>query len=294
MRLFIFNSNVIKILSLFLLIFIAYNAFLLLLKPNIIASQNQWNDNIIFAQDFIYEVNISKVGKNNIYDKIIVGSSMSARLWGDKLRKAHIYNLAFGGGSALSGLHIIKNANKLPKIIFVESNIAFLRRSDSKMLDLLFGADFMLKKYIVALQIKYQPINVFLSLLKRKVGRSVEEKLAKTRNEKLYKDSLQRALQSYNQSIKDYENTLAELRDLLLYFENNGVKIVFFEMPIDKKLAHTRQMQESREILRNSFAYPFLLLPDYAKYQTTDGIHLLEKSAFEFSDDFLAMIKQSL
>lgn len=294
MRLSIFNSNIARICIIFLAIFIIYNAFLLIFTPQNTTSQNQWQNNMIFAEDFIYEAKINKVAKEGVYNAIIVGSSMSARLWGDKLCKAYIYNLAFGGGSALSGLHIIKNANKLPKMIFVESNIAFLRGSDRKMLDSLFGVDFMLKKYIPALLVKYQPINVFLSLLKRKAGRSVEEKLAKTRNEKLYKDSLQRALQGYNQGISGYEADLAELKALLGYFESKGVEIVFFEMPIDESLAHTRQMQESREILRKSFAYPFLPLPDYAKYQTTDGIHLLERSAFEFSDDFLAMIKGDL
>lgn len=294
MRLSIFNSNITRICIIFLAIFVIYNAFLLIFTPQNTTSQNQWQNNMIFAEDFIYEAKIDKVAKESVYNAIIVGSSMSARLWGELLRKAHIYNLAFGGGSALSGLHIIKNANKLPKTIFVESNIAFLRGSDRKMLDSLFGVDFTLKKYIPALLVKYQPINVFLSLLKRKAGRSVEEKLAKTRNEKLYKDSLQRALQGYNQSISGYEADLAELKALLGYFESKGVEIVFFEMPIDESLAHTRQMQESRAILRKNFAYPFLPLPDYAKYQTTDGIHLLERSAFEFSNDFLVMIKQDL
>lgn len=289
MRLSIFSSKIFKICIIFLLIFVVYNVFLWVFRPQITATQNQWQQNLVATQNFIYDARITQFAESGAYNAIIVGSSMSARLDSAKLEARNIYNLAFGGGSALSGLEIIKRANKVPQMIFVESNIAFLREQDDKMLNEIFSATFKIKQYLPALLVKYQPINVLLSFIKGRAGRSVEEKLAKVRNEKLYLESLERMKKGYEAEINmaDYEGNLAGLKALLEYFENLGVQIIFFEMPLDLQLAHTRQMQVVRKVLKESFSYTTLPMPNHSAYQTTDGIHLLEKSAYKFSDDFL-------
>ncbi len=127
MNLSIFNSNIFKILIIFISLFIGYNFYLYIKQPEVTIYQNQWQGNMVFAQDFIY-------GTKS--DTIIVGSSMAARLERSFLPK-DIYNISFGGGSALTGLEILRKLDFTPKTIYVETNIIF-RTKDKKMIDNLF------------------------------------------------------------------------------------------------------------------------------------------------------------
>lgn len=55
MRLFISNfKKILVIVGIFLLLFVGYNAFVVFAKPQINAFQNQWQGNMVFAQDYLY------------------------------------------------------------------------------------------------------------------------------------------------------------------------------------------------------------------------------------------------
>lgn len=129
------SARILRILIVFTALFAAYNAFLAIFTPRVNIIQNQWSANIAFAQEYLY----AKIPPKNI----IVGSSLASRLDGAMLENAGIYNLAFGGGSAITGLMIIAthakaHANALPHRIFIEENIALIRGSDRAMVERLF------------------------------------------------------------------------------------------------------------------------------------------------------------
>ena len=57
MRLFISNfKKIFVILGIFLALFLGYNAFIVLAKPQVLAFQNQQQGNMVFAQDYLYAI----------------------------------------------------------------------------------------------------------------------------------------------------------------------------------------------------------------------------------------------
>ena len=278
MNLSIFNFNSIyKIIFLFVILFGLYNLFLVLEKPDIKIFQNQWQKNYSFAQDFIYE---------NKAENIIVGSSMAARMQNDFLPK-DFYNLSFSGGSVLTGLEIIKKSGFIPKNIYIETNIIF-RNKDNKLLNNLFYPIlWQIKKHIPVLQEKYQPLNLVASKIRGSYGKTHKEHMQEKRNEKIFNLTIQRQLKNYNKSLESYENKLSDLKILIEYFSKKGVNIVFFEMPIENRLANSIKAKEQRKIIKNNFANKWFKLQSNDNYVTADGIHLIFPSAFKFSKEFV-------
>ncbi|WP_457747007.1 hypothetical protein [Sulfurimonas sp.] len=273
--------SIYKIIFILMGIFGFYNLFIILQKPNIVMFQNQWQQNYAYAQNFIY---------GNKANNIIVGSSMAARMQNNFLPK-NFYNLSFSGGSVLTGLEIIKRSGFVPKNIYIETNLIFRDKDESLLNALFYPIIWRIKQYIPALQIKYQPLNVVMSKLRTSYGKTHKEHIKEKRNEKIFHLSMTRQLTNYNQEPKNYANNLANLEQLIEYFKNKGVHIVFFEMPMEKQLQESVKILTQRKILADVFSNQYVQVADN-NYTTADGIHLLYSSAYKFSKQFIKGIHE--
>jgi len=277
-NLFIFNFK--KLSGLFIIFFVMffiYNVFLYSVAPKITMYQNQWQKNYAFAQDFIY---------NESLDKIIVGSSMSARME-NSFFDNKISNLSFTGGSVLTGLEIIKRKEIRVKTIYIETNVIF-REKDKKLVSTIFSPVlWKMKKKIPALQEKYQPLNIVLTQLKGSYGKTHAMRMKENIDAKVFNVGYKEEEKRYNAKSINYENSLHELKNLINYFEKNGTRIIFFEMPIDVRLAQSIRAKQEREIIVNNFHNPWFKKPKNSVYSTSDGIHLLYKSAYKYSQVFM-------
>jgi len=140
------------VVSVFL--FLVFN--LLLFKLNFPANpQHQWQNNIITAQEYIYNHNEIKYA--------IVGTSLSDRL-DDKLLPKNCFNLAFGGQGAIDGLEIIKRSNARPEAVFIESNAIFKKPRKSFLDNLFMPVMYSLRNYLPALMEKNQPVCILRTL----------------------------------------------------------------------------------------------------------------------------------
>lgn len=240
--------------------------------------QNQWQQNYSFAQDFIY---------NNQAENIIVGSSMAARMRNEFFPQ-DFFNLSFVGGSVLTGLEIIKKSGFVPRTIYIENNIIF-RSKDEKFLHALFyPLLYKVKKQIPALQEKYQPLNILLSTLKGSYGKTREEYMEESQNIKVFSANIPIQKKAYSTPLTDYQKELDALERLISYFEESGAEVLFFEMPIDAGLADSIKAKQQREIIWDRFKKNIWLQEAVnSDYATTDGVHLLYKSAYKYSKVFL-------
>lgn len=279
MNLFIFNFDIklLKSLIIALVLFLIFSTFLETYDPEVNTYQNQMIKNYSVAEKYIYSKNKAKI--------VIVGSSMSNRLSKDELDHK-VYNMSFAGGSVLTGLNIIKSSNELPKIIFVETNI-IERMNNKDMLDSLFvPLVWQIKGSVKSLQCNYQPINILLSMVKTKFGHKKAYHINRLPNKKILESALLRLkgeAKKYKHLIDNKE--LEEVKILVEYFEKNGTKIVFYQMPVDKSVLTSEQYKFRQKTLLKMFPkMKFYWIKNKGfNYLTSDGIHLMEKSAIRFT-----------
>ncbi len=291
MNLSIFSSDkyIVKSLLLFLIVFVAYSSMLKIVKPKVTMFQNQWVKNYSISEVYIY--------KPVLPHTVIVGSSMSARLLQEEFGN-DVYNLSFAGGSALTGLNLVKKRNHIPELLLIETN-TIERSTNNEMLRALFTPFiWRLKKHIISLQYTYQPINIMLSVIKRNFGGSEAEKADEKPNSKILKSSLVRRLEKNSKAIIFNEwQELTELKKLVDFFYSKGTHIVFFQIPVHPKILASKRYSARQKILHDMFAgmeVSWLLTPSGNSYETSDGVHLLFKSAREFSKVLYASIKNIL
>ena len=120
--------------------------------------QSQFQENKIKMENFIFSPQTCS--------SAIVGSSLSYRLKNEDLGN-EFCNLAFAGGSALTGLEILDS--HLPenlKEVFVEMNV--LRPVDRELLNSVQGPSYWLKYTLPFFQNRFQPVTLLINYLLRK------------------------------------------------------------------------------------------------------------------------------
>jgi hypothetical protein len=85
------------------------------------------------------------------------------------------------------------------------------------------------------------------------------------------------------------------LRNEVSYLVSRGVRIVFFEMPVNSQLTGLPKAQIIRESFYSVFPrqqYRYMDMPDPAAYKTADGIHLSRKEAIQYTRFFNEQAKK--
>jgi len=271
-----------------------------------LVSQDQWQENSIKAQGYLYLTNDS--GKS-----IILGSSLANRLVMDSL--PGFRSLAFGGLSIFDGLDILMHKNDLPRSVYIEINVVLRPEakdfSGSLFNPILYG----LREEVPALRDGNQPVarvgSLLLSALKKiterlrlpfSIIKSDQHNLrtmksasvgieAGNDNGTFFSKLLQMQVKAY--SLKpDSVSLVLALNNLDAYIrrlEEKNVRIVFFEMPVNPALCGLPLAVGIRTAFYNKFprkVYNYMPGSNCSGYQTKDGIHLNEKDAVKFTQYF--------
>ena len=79
---------------------------------------------------------------------------------------------------------------------------------------------------------------------------------------------------------------ISNLKNLIEYLHDKKVKIAFFRMPVHPEIAGSKLYIERKNLLENQFK-GILWMPDCddKNFETSDGIHLIHKSALEFTTE---------
>jgi hypothetical protein len=290
-------------------------AFILLVGYNFLSkvflgdhsiSQYQLQSNLINAQEYIYD------GKK--HQTVMIGSSMGTEI---KL-SPNRYNLCLSGGSAFTGIRIIKLKKELPDTILIETNV-LSRMADDRMLNSL---DVPVLKYlrtqfpclleknqpVTYLSARLQPLmnhvvtmprNYFYSRMNKSVD---NQKLQKTEKEVSRHDLFNKMLEIHRKKYNELEDSLLIKSNLTAFIEDvndlrsRGVKIIFLELPMDSSLTNSKLMSYQRGILKTSFTNMkdgWVPIDSY-NYETLDGLHLTDSSARHYNrymSDYLASLK---
>jgi hypothetical protein len=266
------------------ILFCTYEIFLRFTNIHWDTSQNDKSANIISVQNFLYDYSNREI----MGDTVIIGTSVSRKLVTDSLG-AHYINLAFNAWNTYDGLELVKRSGKKPACLLVETNYAKNQILEPEISDNLSPISYYSGKIFKSLQLKNQPVGLLIGwgkkLMKARIDQLKEEK---RQNATLYQLNLAMNRQKMNEPIPDSVLTkrFVVLKSLIGGFDADHTGIVFFEVPINEELQNTASMAEVREHFYAYFPkseFRYIGSPAGSGYVYSDGVHLEQKSALEYT-----------
>lgn len=269
------KKSIILCISLFLI----YTLFIYFLAPKWwTASQHQWQENIVKAQQFLYN-------KKETFQNIIIGSSLSSRLIMDSIPET--YNLSFAGQSIFDGLNIVCNSNKSIKNVFIEINVVD-RAENKNFTSSLNSILYYPKKKLISLRDDKQPIAVmgyqFSFRVTEKIIRKIKSFLGlsikkENKIDNFFSKLLKLEINDYSKppSQSLLKESFINLKNYVSILEKKNTNIIFFEMPVNQNLTYLSKATTIRNSFYRNFPkskYKYIKLPDTIKFVTGDGVHL--------------------
>ena len=238
-------------------------SLLIALVPNKGIGTHQWQENQIRAQRFLYE-------KSS--DTVIVGTSLSARILLDSLK--NVSSCAFSACVVEDGLRLILSKDVMPHCVLVETNY-ILRSSNEELVKVnTQGPLPFLRNYIPILREQNAPISLvgrlFMQGALAPADAVDKERLQKNINNRILEDN------THFLTEKQLWQRMQTIVSLAGKLEEQGTKIVLYEMPLNNSLKHVRSNEQTRNAVSRMFPKDkYIYLPnDTSTYLTNDGEHL--------------------
>jgi len=230
-------------------------------------------------------ITLNRYAKEPIPDVVLVGSSLTFRLKEEYFATPRLRNLALAGGSPVTGLEIVANQPRLPRVVLVEANV-LSRPTDTVLVE-------RYSRNVDTGPAFFRPIRtavaayeswVHAPLTHTQVSFALSRLLAQPPsdfNNRIYAD---RALQQFNAE----DPTLAarmnikRIEQLIPAVEQRGARVLLFELPYSDQLEDSRSAKITREIARTKFPDPERWLhvdTTRRELRWADGVHLDERSA---------------
>ena len=262
-------------------IFVAYNALIAMVRPQLTPSSDAGLRNRVIAERYL---------DGSVPRAAIAGSSLAFRLSPDFLEidelGSDIYDLAFGGGSAATGLEVILRRDKLPQIVFVELNIGY-RGSDPALLDEVVAEPRQtMRRYLPAFRLENRPVDLVVASLAnglRSLRRPPEgadepdpvdfgKRLAATLAEMSAVSDTQKSA---------VELGFGRLQELIDRVHERNVRVILMQLPVDPAVQRSPMEVYTRAQARSRFPevrYEWWAIPEQEAYRTDDGQHLTRAS----------------
>jgi hypothetical protein len=234
-------------------------------------------------------ITLNRYATEPIPDVVLTGSSLTFRLKEEYFATPRLRNLGIAGGSPVTGLEIVANQPRLPKIILVEANI-LSRQTDAALVE-------QYSKRGSTEPLLFRPIRTAVAtyehwrhapLTHAQVSLALGRLLALAPNDLDNRIYVERALQQENSedpTTQSHKN-VKRIEELIETIEQRGAQVLLFEAPVSAELEQSRFARITREIAHTKF-------PDSNRWlrvvfrrselRWTDGAHLDERSALIFA-----------
>lgn len=229
-------------------------------------------------------ITLSRYLRESVPDIVLVGSSMTWRLKEEYFATPGLRNLALAGGSPVTGLEVVANQPRLPKIILVEMNV-LSRQTDAEIVDRYSrGASepwfFRPVRAAVAAYEQRRHAPLTHDEVRLKLRQAVEQPPSDFDNRALVERA--RAQFDAEDPTETTRSNSRRIGELIRILEQRGTRVLLFELPYAGPIEHTRFAVSTREIVHAAFPDPKRWLPvqmNLAELRWADGIHLDERSA---------------
>ena len=243
--------------------------------------QSQWQDNRYAIETYLRD---SKTAITQ-HAVVLVGSSLTKRLIFEEDSRC-VFNLAFNGDSALTGLSVIANSYKPPRVAFVEINVPSLGHNQ----ELIAQSSGLLTQLSAVFHIENMPMNLATSYLYSSRNRDADRDVIEV-TEPVRLNAIAHQVPRYKNTLPSgiLNKNMSEFDRLVRVIESKGTRVIFFEMPIFQDLEYSPRAVQTREAFHGTFPnHEFLTYQDLAKgetIKTSDGLHLLRNEAKNVSSN---------
>jgi hypothetical protein len=245
--------------------------------------------NVIKVENYVYS--------NSPYELILTGSSRTAKVEADYFGPAHVANIGIRGGASQTGLELVNRNQNKPPIVLLEVNGTIAQGVNRELVEGAYHPLFYwIRRYLPIFKQENQPVAVTIEILKNWRGISAE-KLEEQRvnellkNPQMRENTLRPALEERQEkfTVKQINKLTEEsqvLKNKIAEMENQGVRVILFDVPGDPLMDQTPQRVEEKELMKQLFPpenYEWLPEHPPREWITTDGIHLARSEAREYA-----------
>jgi hypothetical protein len=220
-----------------------------------------------------------------IPDVVLLGSSLTFRLKEEYFATPALRNLAVAGGSPVTGMEIVANQARIPKIILVETNV-LSRAADPAVVARYSRSGSSRPMFLRPIRTAiaaYENWN-HAPLTHAQAAVALGRLLAQPPSEFDNRIYVERALQQQNAEdpTAAVQRNAKRTEELIAALEQRGAQVLLFEAPVSAQLEQSRSARITREIVRARFPDPdrwLRLVFTRSELRWADGAHLDERSA---------------
>jgi hypothetical protein len=230
-------------------------------------------------------ITLNRYARERIPDVVLVGSSLTFRLKEEYFATPRLRNVALAGGSPVTGLEIVANQPRLPKVILIETNV-LSRSTDDALVAKYSRANFVQPLFVrpIRTAVAAYENRIHAPLDHVQVSSSLHHLVEQPPNDFDNRIYVDRALEQWNAEDPTLavEANVKEIQQLIPAIGRNGSRVLFFELPCSAQLEGSRLAKVTHEIVHAAFPDPGQWLHlEYARGELrwADGVHLDERSA---------------
>lgn len=265
--------------------FAAYAAFVQFAPFKVPVVQNQVDTNMMRMQGFLAAPPRT----------VLVGSSLTFRLPTEVL-EPEVANIGLTGGSALTGLAMVERSGEKPGLVLIESNLLERPLDQEAVQAQLRFPERFLRKHLRVFRTGYDPANL--------LWRGLATLTHQTQTEAVLTPQAARAFYQEQQRFKSrppdaalFRRNLERTAQMVASLQAKGIRVGFFEMPIDPGLTNSPADTMMRREVARAFPpsrYCWLHLAVPGGTRTMDGVHLTAEHSALIARQILAQQKNCL
>jgi hypothetical protein len=245
-------------------------------------------------------VTLNRYVNEPVPDVVLVGSSLTFRLKEEYFASTKLRNLAIAGGSPVTGLEIVANQARLPRIVLVETNV-LSRPIDEALVRKYSGPAKAEPMFIrpIRMAVAYYENWNHAPATHAQMAAAHAQLLAQPPSNFDNHVYVERAVQEGNAEdpTASTQINVQRIEQLITALEKRGARVLLFELPLSSDVEATRYATITRDIAHAKF-------PDSTRWlkidvprselRWADGNHLDERSAIMVGQSIDRMLRSML
>jgi hypothetical protein len=230
-------------------------------------------------------ITFNRYAQESVPDVVLVGSSVTFRLKEEYFATPGLRNLAIAGGSPVTGLEIVANQRRLPRIILVETNV-LSRSIDTALVERYSTSDRAEPLFIRPVRTAVAAYENWLHapLSHAQISLALSQLLKQPPGEFDNHIYAERALEESNAEdpTVNAQMNAKRIQELIPAIEQRGARLFLFELPYSAPIEGSRAAKITRDIVHVKFPDPGRWLHiEYARSELRwrDSVHLDDRSA---------------